>query len=95
MEVVKYKLSNLCCTQETSAYVIQQCQQQTSRRSLPFLTFMAGTSQPRLRHRRASADHSNIDYDHIQDDEHVGEVFQNPVRVTSLSLRVVAYMNIF
>lgn len=38
---------------------------------------MAGTS--RLRHRQPSAEPTNLEYDQVQDDEHVGDVFQNPV----------------
>ncbi|KAF9466070.1 glycosyltransferase family 39 protein [Collybia nuda] len=37
---------------------------------------MAGTS--RLRHRQTSDEPTNLEYEQVQDDEHVGEVFQNP-----------------
>jgi hypothetical protein len=47
----------------------------------PPILLMAGPSQPRLRHRRPSAEPPNLDFDQVQDDEHVGEIFQNPVRV--------------
>ncbi|KAF8239372.1 glycosyltransferase family 39 protein [Tricholoma matsutake] len=39
---------------------------------------MAGPSQARLRHRHTSAEHNSLEYDQVQDDEHVGEVYQNP-----------------
>ncbi|KAF8074871.1 glycosyltransferase family 39 protein [Lyophyllum atratum] len=38
---------------------------------------MAGSSQPRLR-KNLPSETSNLDIDNVQDDEHVGEVYQNP-----------------
>ncbi|RDB20864.1 Dolichyl-phosphate-mannose--protein mannosyltransferase 4 [Hypsizygus marmoreus] len=38
---------------------------------------MAGLSQPRLR-KQPSPQTGNLDLDNVQDDEHVGEVYQNP-----------------
>jgi dolichyl-phosphate-mannose-protein mannosyltransferase len=49
--------------------------------TLTLLTFMAGSSH--LRHRgNPSAEPSNLENDQVQDDEHVDEIFQNPVRVS-------------